>query len=72
MHIDVATQALDAMLVEMTGKAAADRATRVLFIFAGYKKEMQSFLEYNPGWSRRMTHFFELEVLVDVDRMLIG
>ncbi|KAF5346141.1 hypothetical protein D9758_009985 [Tetrapyrgos nigripes] len=58
---------LDYLLAEIENNVG-----RLVFIFAGYNKEMESFFEHNPGLNSRIPHKFEFEDYTDKEllRML--
>jgi SpoVK/Ycf46/Vps4 family AAA+-type ATPase len=53
---DYGKEAIDALLKRME-----DDRGKFVVIAAGYKKEMQNFIEANPGLKSRFTHFIHLE-----------
>jgi DNA replication protein DnaC len=54
---DFGIKALETIMQCMTGAAAA----RPVFIFAGYRAQMESFLQANPGMARRVAYTFHFE-----------
>ncbi|KAJ7241901.1 P-loop containing nucleoside triphosphate hydrolase protein [Mycena haematopus] len=58
-------QVLDFLLAEMENNVGA-----VVFIFAGYEKEMESFFEHNPGLTSRVP--YQLKFTDYTDAQLLG
>ncbi|KAJ7650276.1 P-loop containing nucleoside triphosphate hydrolase protein [Roridomyces roridus] len=60
-------QVLDFLLAEMENKVGT-----IVFMFAGYKKELESFFEHNPGLSSRVPYVLNFEDYSDEEflRML--
>ena len=54
---DFGIKALETIMQVMTG----DDPQRPVFIFAGYEKEMMTFLSANPGLARRIAYKFHFE-----------
>lgn len=53
---DFGQEAIDTIL-----EAMSDRAREFAVVVAGYPKEMQAFLESNPGLQRRFSHVLQIE-----------
>ena len=57
---DYGKEAIEAMMARMT--AHPDKSTKnPIFIFAGYEKEMNNFLDVNPGLQRRLPNKFKFD-----------
>jgi hypothetical protein len=54
---DFGLKALETIMQCMTGPGAA----RPVFIFAGYRAQMEAFLQANPGMARRVAYAFHFE-----------
>lgn len=54
---DFGPEAVETIMSRIEG-ASSTTSSRPAFIFAGYPKEMDSFLRCNPGLERRITHTF--------------
>jgi hypothetical protein len=52
--------ALDYLLAEIENLAG-----KVIFIFAGYRKQMEKFFEHNPGLASRIPHTLHFEDYTD-------
>eukprot|EP00761_Pharyngomonas_kirbyi_P010279 gb/GECH01010299.1/.p1 GENE.gb/GECH01010299.1/~~gb/GECH01010299.1/.p1 ORF type:complete len:633 (+),score=91.65 gb/GECH01010299.1/:1-1899(+) len=57
---DFGREALETIMSEMMN-ASIDPDRRVVFIFAGYRKDMDRLLNANEGMLRRIQYFFEFE-----------
>lgn len=63
-HIPGGKNVLDFLLTELENQVG-----RIVFIFAGYNKEMETFFEHNPGLPSRVPYTFQFKDYEDADLM---